>query len=60
MGTYNYLDTNIYQVYAQIHQSKYGLSGDVEHEKKKIFMLIREDDFSKNNKGLSIEGITII
>lgn len=44
----------------QIKETRYGLSGNINFSNKTVIMIVVDDDFNKNGKGLAIDSIEII
>ena len=59
IGTLKFLDRRLWKFYSEIREIRHGVSGDVRNTNKKVFMVVVDDDFNKNGKGLSIESIDI-
>jgi hypothetical protein len=59
LGSFEYLNKKAWKFYMNITETHKGLSGKTEYRDKKIFMIIIEDDFNKNGKGLSIDSLEI-
>lgn len=60
LGNYNYLNKNAWKFYLQIKETRYGLSGNINFSNKTVIMIVVDDDFNKNGKGLAIDSIEII
>lgn len=60
LGTFQTTSFQAWRLYMTIKEMRYGENGEINYSNKKIFIIVKTNDFNKKSRGISIDSINIM